>query len=101
MFKLIVITSIFFAACSGDVSNDEALAQPHEECAMLIERVANIQRIREAARKDFEITMDDTREGSISKAAWHHEYYRFSSREVQLSKAVEQLSKEMASKDCI
>tara|TARA_Y100000310_G_scaffold342693_1_gene446966 strand:+ start:2120 stop:2413 length:294 start_codon:yes stop_codon:yes gene_type:complete len=82
---------------SGCVSFEE---EPNTECVYILDRIINIQEIRDASRKDFDITLQYKRNGKVSDAAWHNEYHRWISQENKLATSANHLYEKARTNSC-
>jgi hypothetical protein len=84
-------------------STEPVLVQNPEEnpkCVYIVQRIMNIQNIRDAARKDFDITVQYKKKGKVSEAVWHHEYHRWISQENKLATSANNLYEEARTNAC-
>ena len=88
---------ILISFLAGCVSQEE---EPSQECLYIVDRIINIQNIREVARKDFDITVRYKKDGKVSDAAWHHEYHRWMSQENKLASSANDLYEKARVNSC-
>jgi hypothetical protein len=95
MFKYIIpLTISLFAGC---VSNEP---EENTECLYIFDRIINIQDIREASRKDFDITVQYKKKGKVSDVVWHREYHRWTDQESVLATSANTLYEQARANSC-
>jgi len=90
---------LFFLCLS---CNQQETQEPLEiRCAPVLERILSIQDIRDAARKDFGITIRYYKAGKVSDAVWRDEQVRWHEHENALATDVNNLYESARANDCL
>jgi|TARA_Y100000310_G_scaffold303611_1_gene342116 hypothetical protein len=90
---------LFFICLS--CNQQETQAQLEAKCAPALERILNIQDIREAARKDFGITIRYYKAGKVSDTVWKEEQIRWQEYENNLATSANYLYESARVNDCL
>ncbi len=93
----LLILLLMIAGCS---SNEVEKPVITDECAYIVERILNIQRVREVARKDFSITVGFKKEDKVSDPVWESEYSRWIDRENMLATSAANLYEQARTHKC-
>jgi len=88
------------AACFSAEREYVQSAEENPKCVYIVQRIVNIQDIRDAARKDFDITVQYKKKGKVSDAVWHNEYHRWISQENKLATSANNLYEEARTNAC-
>jgi len=91
---IILLTISLFAGC---VSYEP---EENTECLYIFDRIINIQDVREASRKDFDITVQYKKQGKVSDAVWHQEYHRWTEQENKLATSANTLYEQARANSC-
>jgi hypothetical protein len=91
--------SLFFLCLS--CNQQETQEEIEVRCAPALERILSIQDIREAARKDFGITISYYKKGKVSEDVWKEEHIRWREHENMLATSANYLYESARINDCL
>jgi len=88
---------IFCVGCSSQETQEEFEAR----CTPVIEKIINIQNIRNASTRDFGLTVYDYRRNKVSQPVWERERDRWQKQENLLATSVNHLYESARISGCL
>jgi|LWDU01.1.fsa_nt_gi ribulose bisphosphate carboxylase small subunit len=98
---IFTLASLFLIGCT---QGDEEVVETSltlSTCDIIVDNMTTTQQIRDAMKKDFEITREFYETKSVSKTTWETETSRWLMREEELSIEMDSLFEEASKMGCV